>query len=55
MMKLEGFAKLLDMGRVPLPYGRLLGIITGVVAAGGIGVEEEGVGEEAGNEDEEFS
>jgi len=54
-MKLEGFAKLLDMGQVPLPYGRLLGAIAGVVAGGGIGVEEDGMGEEAGDEDDEFS
>lgn len=49
MIKLEGFAKLLDMGQVPLPYGRLLGMTTGVVAAEGTGVEE------AGNEDAELS
>lgn len=55
MMKLEGFAKLLDMGQVPLPYGRLLGAIAEVVAGGGIGVEEDGMGEEAGDEDDEFS
>lgn len=55
MMKLEGFAKLLDMGQVPFPYVRLVETITGVVTAGRIGVEEERMGEEARDEDDEFS